>query len=74
MSFNPPRFDDALTYYRKAYKIDPHSSFAALRIGELLARTGDRGEAMRFLKQASADSSPTIAAEATKQLRQLSGF
>src|SRR5215472_12643398 len=22
MSFNPPRYDDALTYYRKAYEID----------------------------------------------------
>jgi len=76
MSFTPPHFDDALTYYRKAYELDPHSSFAALRMGELLARSGDRTQAERYLKQASADSSanPTIAAEASKQLRQLSGF
>jgi tetratricopeptide (TPR) repeat protein len=74
MSFNPPRFDDALKYYRMAYEIDPHSSFAALRLGELLARNGDRSQAVRYLKQASSDSSPTIAAEASKQLRQLSGF
>src|SRR5579885_3541783 len=25
MSFNPPKYDDALVYYRKAYEIDPHS-------------------------------------------------
>ncbi|HZY58358.1 MAG TPA: tetratricopeptide repeat protein [Candidatus Binataceae bacterium] len=76
MSFSPPRYDDALTYYRKAYEIDPHSGFAALRIGELLARNGDRSEAVRYLKQASAGSSsnPTIAAEASKQLRELAAF
>jgi tetratricopeptide (TPR) repeat protein len=76
MSFNPPRFDDAVVYYRKAYELDPHSSFAALRLGELLARTGNRTEAVRYLKQAAADSSsnPTIADEATKQLRALASF
>lgn len=76
MSFNPPRYDQALIYYRKAYEVDPHSSFAALRLGELLAHNGDRAEAVRYLKQASADShaNPTVAAEADKQLRQLAGF
>jgi tetratricopeptide (TPR) repeat protein len=76
MSFNPPKFDDALGYYRKAYELDPHSSFAALRIGQILARNGDREQATRFLKQASADSSanPTIAAEASKTLREMAGF
>jgi tetratricopeptide (TPR) repeat protein len=76
MSFNPPRFDQAATYYRKAYELDPKSSFAALRLGEMLARTGDRTQAIRYLKQASADTAanPTIAAEATKQLRAMAAF
>jgi hypothetical protein len=76
MSFNPPKFDDALGYYRKAYELDPHSAFAALRIGQILARNGDREQAARFLKQATADSAanPTIAAEATRTLHEMAGF
>lgn len=76
MSFSPPRFDQAVIYYRKAYELDPKSSFAALRLGEMLARTGDRTQAIRYLKQASGDSAanPTIAAEATKQLRAMAAF
>jgi tetratricopeptide (TPR) repeat protein len=76
MSFNPPKFDDALVYYKKAYELDPHSSFAALGIGQILARNGDREEATRYLKQASSDSvsNPSVAAEATRILHEMSGF
>ena len=76
MSFNPPRFDQAEVYYRKAYELDPKSSFAALRLGQMLAHTGDRTQAIRYLKQASADSAanPTIAAEATKALNAMAAF
>lgn len=76
MSFNPPKFDDALVYYRKAYELDSHSSFAALRIGQILARNGDRDQATRFLKQAIAESAanPTVAAEANRTLREMAGF
>ena len=37
MSFTPPRLEDALPYYRKALEINPASSFAALRLGEIYA-------------------------------------
>lgn len=73
MSFVPPKLDDALGYYRKAYAIDPGSSFAALRIGEILAQQGNRSEALKFLHQASSDSAhnPTAAAEANKLIAQM---
>jgi tetratricopeptide (TPR) repeat protein len=76
MSFNPPRFDQAEIYYRKGYQLDPKSSFAALRLGQTLAHTGDRAGAIRYLKQASADSAanPTIADEANKALREMAAF
>jgi tetratricopeptide (TPR) repeat protein len=76
MSFNPPHYEDALPYYQKAYALDPHNSFAALRIGELLAHSGDRDGALRYLKQASDDTAnnPTVAAEASRQLKQIAGF
>ncbi len=32
MSFDPPRPEEALPYFRKAYELDPHFSFAALRL------------------------------------------
>lgn len=72
MSFDPPRFDDALTYYRKAYQLDPHNAFAALRIGEIYAHDGDRDRAVRYLKQAASD--PSVGAEATRALKRLAGF
>ncbi|HXR24446.1 MAG TPA: tetratricopeptide repeat protein [Candidatus Binataceae bacterium] len=76
MSFTPPKYQEALAAYRKAYEIDAQSSFAALRIGQILAHQGNRIEAGRFLKQASADSAKnaTVAAEAQKELRQLGMF
>jgi tetratricopeptide (TPR) repeat protein len=73
MSFSPPRADDALVYYRKAYQIDPTNTFAALRMGELLAQTGQRDDALKYLKIALGDSAknPTVAAEAEKTLKQM---
>ena len=73
MSFTPPKLDDALTYYRKAYALDPASSFAALRIGEILAQQGNRSEALKYLRQASADGAhnPNAAAEANKLIAQM---
>ena len=74
MSFSPPKINHALPYYRKAYQLDPRSAFAALRIGEILAQQpGNRDEAIKYLKQASAGAanSPDAAAEAQKVLRQM---
>jgi len=76
MSYNPPKFDEALGYFRKAYELDPHSALAALRIGQIMARNGDREQATRFLKQAGANSGAdsAIAAEANKTLHDMAGF
>jgi tetratricopeptide (TPR) repeat protein len=73
MSFSPARTDDALVYYRKAYAIDPKNTFAALRIGQLLAQTGQRDDALKYLKIALSDSAknPTVASEAEKTLKQM---
>ncbi len=73
MSFSPPRTSDALVYYRKGYELDPKNTFAALRIGELLAQTGQRDDALKYLKIALGDSAknPTIASEAEKTLKQI---
>ena len=73
MSFSPARTDDALVYYRKAYEVDPKNTFAALRIGQLLAQTGQRDDALKYLKIALGDSAknPTIASEAEKTLKQM---
>ena len=73
MSFSPPKTDDALVYYRKAYEIDPKNPFAALRIGQLLAQTGNHDDALRYLKIALSDSAknPAVSAEAEKTLKQM---
>ena len=73
MSFSPAKTDDALVYYRKAYTLDPKNTFAALRIGELLAQTGERDEALKYLRIALGDSAknPTVASEAEKTLKQM---
>jgi tetratricopeptide (TPR) repeat protein len=72
MTFQPPKTDDAMTYFRKAYDID-HNSFAALRIGQLLAQQGNRDEALKYLRIALADSSknPTVSQEAEKTLKEI---
>ena len=73
MSFSPPKTNDALVYYRKAYEIDPKNTFAALRIGELLAQNGNRDDALKYLRIALGDSAknPTVASEAEKTLKQM---
>jgi tetratricopeptide (TPR) repeat protein len=73
MSFSPPKTEDALVYYRKAYQIDPKNTFAALRIGQLLAQTGQRDDALKYLKLALGDGAknPTVASEAEKTLKQM---
>jgi tetratricopeptide (TPR) repeat protein len=73
MSFSPPKTADALVYYRKAYELDPKNTFAALRIGELFAQTGQRDDALKYLKIALGDSAknPTVASEAEKTLKQM---
>jgi len=73
MSFSPPKTDDALVYYRKAYEIDPKNPFAALRIGQLLAQTGNHDDALKYLKIALGDSAknPAVSAEAEKTLKQM---
>jgi tetratricopeptide (TPR) repeat protein len=75
MSFDPPRPEEALPYFRKAYELDPHSSLAALRLGEILAHERHRDQAVRYLKQAGADhSDPDFAAEANDALRDIGKF
>ena len=73
MSFQPPKTEDALTYFRKAYAIDPKNSFAALRMGQIFAQNGNRDEALKYLRVALADSvkNPNVSAEAEKTLKQM---
>jgi len=72
MSFSPPKTKEALPYYRKGYELDPNSTWAALRIGEILAQQGDRANAIHYLHQASTDTkNPSAAAEAQKLLTQM---
>jgi tetratricopeptide (TPR) repeat protein len=73
MSFSPPRFDAALPYYLKAFQLDPTSSFAALRLGEIYAQQDNRSEAMRYLRLASGDrkKNPEIAQQAERLMRQM---
>jgi len=73
MSYTPPRMDDALPYYRKALELDPTSSFAALRLGQIYAQQGNRDAAVKFLRLASADRSrnPDIAEQADKFLHDM---
>jgi tetratricopeptide (TPR) repeat protein len=74
MSFNPPRYDEALNAFRKAYELDPNSALASLRIGEILAHEGQRNEAVQFLNKArniAKTKDPSIAAEAQKMLQEI---
>jgi len=75
MSFSPPRAGDALVYYRKAYEVDPKNTFAALRIGQILAQNGSHDEAVKFLRQALADTSnPSVSSQAEKTLRDMNAL
>ena len=73
MSFSPPKFNDALPYYHKALELDPTSSFAELRLGEIYAQQGDKGQAVKYLKLASGDrtKNPGVAAEADRILHEI---
>jgi tetratricopeptide (TPR) repeat protein len=73
MSFSPPKFNDALPYYHKALELDPTSSFAELRIGEIYAQQGDRSQAVKYLKLAIGDrtKNPGVAAEADRILHEI---
>ena len=73
MSFVPPRLEDAQPYYRKALELDPTSSFAALRLGQIYAQQGNRSEAVKYLRLASSDrtKNPAIAAQADKFLHDM---
>ena len=72
MSFTPPRTQEALGYYQKAYALDPKNSWTALRIGEILAQNGNRDEAAKYLREALSDTkTPAASAEAEKLLRQM---
>lgn len=73
MSFVPPRLEDAQPYYRKALELDPTSSFAALRLGQIYAQQGNRSEATKYLRLASSDrtKNPAIAAQADKFLHDM---
>jgi tetratricopeptide (TPR) repeat protein len=75
MQFSPPRPQDALVYYRKAYVLDPKNSFAALRIGEILAQQGNHDDALKYLRQALADTkNGNISSQAEKDLRQMNAL
>ncbi len=73
MSFSPPKFNDALPYYHKALELDPTSSFAELRLGEIYAQQGDKSQAVKYLKLASGDrtKNPGVAAEADRILHEI---
>lgn len=73
MSLTPPKTQDAMVYYRKAYELDSKNSFAALRIGQVLAQDGKREDALKYLKVALGDSArnPNVSSEAEKTLRQM---
>jgi tetratricopeptide (TPR) repeat protein len=73
MSFSPPKTDEALAYYHKAYEIDPTNPFAALRMGQLLAQIGNHDDALKYLRIARGASAkdPSVSAEAEKTLKQM---
>jgi len=72
MSFTPPRLQEALAYYQKAYALDPKNSWTALRIGEIFVQNGNREEATKYLRLALADTKNSAAsAEAERLLRQM---
>jgi tetratricopeptide (TPR) repeat protein len=73
LSFSPPRYEDALPYYQKAFQLDSSSSIAALRIGMIYAEENNRTEALRYLRVAAGDrtKNPEIAEQADKIMRQI---
>jgi tetratricopeptide (TPR) repeat protein len=88
MSFTPPKTDEALPYYLKAFQLDPNNSFAALRIGQIYGTNSatemnsdparsqrDRQLAMKYLAIAGADraKNPSIAEQAELFMKQMTG-
>lgn len=72
MSFTPPRTQEALGYYQKAYALDPKNSWTALRIGEIFVQNGNREQATKYLREALADTkNPAASSEAERLLRQM---
>ena len=72
MSFSPPRTQDALVYFQKAYQLDPKSSLAALRLGEILGQNGNRDDSIRYLRQALTDNKdPSVSRQAEQDLKQM---
>lgn len=72
LSFTPPRTEDALVYFRKAYDLNPKNSLAALRLGEMLAQNGNRDDAIKYLRQALADTKqPSVSGAAENDLKQM---
>jgi len=58
---------------RDRLELDPTSSFAALRLGEIYAQQGDKSQAVKFLGLASRDrtKNPGVAAEADRILHEI---
>jgi tetratricopeptide (TPR) repeat protein len=87
MSFTPPKTNEALPYYLKAFQIDPGNTFAALRIGQIYGTNSatemnsdparsqrDRQLAMKYLTIASGDGkNPSIAEQANLFMKQMTG-
>jgi tetratricopeptide (TPR) repeat protein len=73
LSFSPPRYEDALPYYRKALELDSSSSIAALRIGMIYAEENNREEALHYLHLAAADrtKNPEVAEQAQRLIHQI---
>jgi tetratricopeptide (TPR) repeat protein len=72
MSFTPPKTQEALGYFQKAYSLDPKNAWTALRIGQICLQNGNRDEATKYLREALADTkSPDASAQAEKLLRQM---
>jgi Tfp pilus assembly protein PilF len=73
LSFSPPRYEDALPYYRKALELDSSSSIAALRIGMIYAEENNRDEALHYLRLAAADrtKNPEVAEQAERLIHQI---
>ena len=62
-------------YYRKAYEIDPKNTFAALRIGQILAQNGNHDDALKYLRKALADSAnPSVSSQAEKTLHDMNAL
>ncbi len=53
VDFCEGKFDSAVTWYKKALKIDPESVFAKVYLGEVLFFAGKKKEAIKLLEEVS---------------------